>query len=426
MGTIMRILSGKSPTADVRDEAATTLEAQTGPSDDLRPRVYDDIQSWILFERSEGPQYVVGSLTADRYVAVPENRLDTTMALIHLFDGRHSLSEIRSYAREQLGQDANVKQLYELLSEAGLVVDPPPAHIAQGEFKELSIKLLEFGIDGLGRLKPIINVVFVPIVWISAILIVAGLASAPGDLLFAERSFQISSSYILGFLALNLAMMTASLLHEFAHCLVSIKLGLLPRKFAAVLYLGFSLFFYVEIPGIYTLKPKDRIKIWLSGSWMNLTIAGVVFLLLRLVSFSKLVDQFLLKIAIANLMMIIGNLSPLMPTDGYFVVSTLLKTWNLRTNAWQLLKSLVKGRMHTRHGWLVWVYLALAGGVIARAMVFQIQWIFGILKESTRNFSLIGRFLIILAFVLLGLLSRFFTVFVKQVFKKRSANQSVD
>src|SRR5512147_1612946 len=80
--------------------------------DEICPRVSRDIQAWVLFEKAEGNQYVVGSLSLDRYISVPANRLAATMALIHLFDGQHSLQSLKEYTRDQLNLDADVERFY--------------------------------------------------------------------------------------------------------------------------------------------------------------------------------------------------------------------------------------------------------------------------------------------------------------------------
>ncbi|OIO91568.1 MAG: hypothetical protein AUK03_10920 [Anaerolineae bacterium CG2_30_64_16] len=400
----------------------SVAQAPVASLDDVRPRAYADIQSWVLFEKPGGNQYVIGSLTADRYITVPENRFKTTLVLARQFDGRQSLAEIRDYARRELRQDVAVQQLYTSLSEAGLIVDPPPSRITQGEFKQLSIRLLQVNLISLSRLRPLVNLLFRPAIWLSLVVILAGLLTTPLDVLFAPRALQIGSSYALGFVILGLSMTLSSLCHELAHCLVGLRLGLTPRKFAIALYLGVYLFFYVEITGVYTLKPRDRIKLWLAGSWINATIAGAILLVRQLGFVSELADQFLLKIAFANLFMILNNLWPLMPTDGYFIMCTLLKVWNVRSNAWQMLKNLVRGQRQNRYGWFLWIYVIIAVALIVQGLVFQIRWLVGAVQElPLKVVSVEGRVFIVAGAVLLMLAMRVLPRLLKRVVQRRAA-----
>lgn len=77
---------------------------------------------------------------------------------------------------------------------------------------------------------------------------------------------------------------------------------------------------------------------------------------------------------VANLMIIIFNLSPLMVTDSYFILSTLFKTPNVRTNAFQEFKKWVRREEHHFRGFLI-IYFAFSLAMIVYCIDLLFRWL---------------------------------------------------
>ena len=146
--------------------------------------------------------------------------------------------------------------------------------------------------------------------------------------------------------------------------------------------MGFIPYFYTEIAGLYTLKPGNRIKIWAAGCYANVCLGYVGLIVYRVAvsHLSPVVGQILLKIALSNFFMILGNLSPLMPTDGYFILSTLLKQVNVRTNAFQEFVKWVSGKAN-RFGGITLVYFLATAVIITSGFIIQAKWFIGMFRE---------------------------------------------
>jgi hypothetical protein len=69
-----------------------------------------------------------------------------------------------------------------------------------------------------------------------------------------------------------------------------------------------------------------------------------------------------------NWLMIVLNLLPLLPTDGYFLLTTLAKDSNIRVRAWKFLRSPFRSGQE-RTPWFVLMYLA---GTLA--LLFSTVW----------------------------------------------------
>ena len=116
-------------------------------------------------------------------------------------------------------------------------------------------------------------------------------------------------------------------IHELAYAIVEYRYGLKPREIVFALYLG-SPIFYVKVPGILGLSHMKRIYVWAAGIYMNFVLASLSIVLMQ---FSRGgLYKLLIIICTTNISLVLGNLSPLLPLDGYFILTTLIKKPNLR------------------------------------------------------------------------------------------------
>lgn len=346
------------------------------------PRVVPNIKAWLLFEKKEGNLWAIGSVEQDKFVSVPETKVAHISEIVASFDGQHSIDAIQNDYAEKHHQQIDVAKIYHLFSSANLIADPKPLHVFRGEFKRFAVDLLDINIRSFfEKYQPTIRRFFRPLMLITLLLIVAGIAVTRFDQITAADVFTVRNSFLLGYIVLSLSGPFLTLAHELSHAITASYYGASPRHIKVALYFGLPVF-YTDIAGIYTLKPNNRIKIWLAGSYINLVIGCAMLLLYRLLApgFQPEVGQIMIKIAVGALLSIIGNFSPLTPTDGYFIVSTLLKQANIRTRAFQEFFKLLRGENNKLRGFLL-IYFLTGGTVIVGGLVLQLWWLYGMLKE---------------------------------------------
>lgn len=348
----------------------------------LCPQVVDDLQTWLLYDKKKESIYCIGSLSQDKYIEVPASKLALTQEIISLFDGEHSLDEIQRLYYEDKHLDVNIKQLYTLLFNAGLLKYPRPERVTESEFKRLSLPLIAVNLDRFYQfLSRFNNKTITYLVVVSSLaVILASLWVFPRDLLQSGRYYQFANSYSVGFAIMIIGLLFAIILHELSHGWVATWYGLNPKQLRVGLYLGFMMFFYVEIRGIYTIKPANRIKIWLAGPYTNLFL-GCFFLLIRQLTMGTgWYGDLLLKLALSNFMMVTANLFPFAPTDGYFIISTLAKVTNLRTNAFNGFMNLLL-RREAKLSLPIAAYLVVSMYVILNALLMQIRWLWKMIQR---------------------------------------------
>ncbi|MBU1181146.1 MAG: hypothetical protein KKF00_03070 [Proteobacteria bacterium] len=348
----------------------------------LKPVAVADIGHWVLFERKQGTMYCVGSLSVDKYITVPADKLTLVMETIDLMDGCHSIGEIQTYHRQKYAKEMDVVQFYNLLQRAALILDPPPdpEQVSKSEFLRLSTRLISVDLEWFFRLaRPLILVLRYPLLLITAVIIMGGISIFPVNALFSPNSYQLLNSYSIGLVAMLVGVSVAVFLHEFSHSIVAVWYGLTPRSLKVVLYLGFSMFFFVQIPGIYTLKPGQRIKIWLAGVYAN-AFLGCLLLLVRQFASPGSQQDLLMNLALSNFILVAGNLYPFVPTDGYFLLTTILKIPNLRSDAFEVIRSAVSGG-NIRIRLSVVAYLIVSLTIIIKFIIMQGYWLARMMRE---------------------------------------------
>lgn len=140
------------------------------------------------------------------------------------------------------------------------------------------------------------------------------------------------------FIAYVTALIVAITIHEFAHAWTANKLGdptardmgrisfnpLAHLDFMGTIFLllaGFGWGKPVQINADNLKNPKfDEVLISLAGPISNLLLAIVLGLLLRFISISPLISNFVIIIIIINLTLMVFNLLPIPPLDGSHIL----------------------------------------------------------------------------------------------------------
>ena len=296
----------------------------------LRPALAGEVGAWELFPGT----YVVGIKERDRYIQVPGEKLAPLMSALSQMDGRRTLAEI-SVALGASGWSMDMEALYHKVASAGLVEGIP----FRGEMTRLALKLAEFRIEPIFRRTSWIRRLYSFAVWLPPIALAGALFTilyfgthaphlALGAMFWRPRGTE-------QWIAVAAGVILSLLFHEGAHAITAVRYGLTPSRIRVLAYLAVIPYLLLSIPGLYTVPPRTRLKVWIAGPLGSLTAACMAQIGLAFVGETGVTHQWLTTLAQVNLLIAIWNLFPLLPTDGYFILCTLLRAHNLRLRGWR-------------------------------------------------------------------------------------------
>lgn len=169
--------------------------------------------------------------------------------------------------------------------------------------------------------------------------------------------------------------------HEFGHAYVSTKLGdptpklqgrvtinplahIDPVGMVCLLFCGFGWGIPVQInPSYYKNRRRDEILVGFAGVAMNLILAIVFSLLVRVAitvfqstqsETASIIYQILLNVVMINVVLMVFNLLPVPPLDGFGIVTNL---FNLQKYSWY--------DKYYQYGYFILIFLVLLGVVSA-------------------------------------------------------------
>jgi Zn-dependent protease len=143
-----------------------------------------------------------------------------------------------------------------------------------------------------------------------------------------------------------------------------------PRKFEVGFYLGFLPTFFLRVGGLYTLPPWRRVAVWAAGSAGNFVLATGAAVAM---TYGFGMESFWARVLWLNVMLGLFNLVPFLPTDGYFIASTLTRSPNLRRRAWASLRSFREGG--ERPSFMLWVYVGGTSVIVMALFLSRMIWI---------------------------------------------------
>ena len=379
------------------------------------PRAVEDVRAFVLYEYKDRPTvYAIGSIDRDRFIEVDETRKDVILYAISLMDGKRSFEDIDKRISVDKGVIIKTEELYNTLKKADLLFEQGSQGVIKSEFETLGLKVFEISLKGLKKLFRSLSVLTVPLYLLTllVLLFAAFFAAFNYSSITVGSLFGFTDSYLKNIIITILIMFFSILCHEFSHAIVASKYGIIPRKLTLSLYLYISPIVYIKLPGLYTIKPRERILVWGSGITTNMLFAciGLVFtVLLKKHGVSESIISIVNRFWYINGVLAIVNMCPLMPLDGYFMLATTLKIPNLRRGAFKALKTSVGSkRIRFSVGQFLYFVLSilLMGMVVGKEILSMIS-IFvyntkdGVLSAfwSIRQYALFGILIIILATV---------------------------
>ena len=352
------------------------------------PQVVEDIKSWLLFP----DVYVIGSLNLDRYISVPAAKVAVVQETVALFDGTRSLAEISNLLISR-GQRVDVSGLHARLAEAGLLIGSRPTK----EVTRFGIELFEIPMARVLALcrRPVTR-------FFRVLVSVSGLAIAAAALIVAsgieKPQGQMAPHTLATYSLFGTALFVSMMLHEFSHALAALHHGLVPTKLRVNAYLVIIPVFLLVIPGLYTISPAKRIQVWLAGIWGSLTVGSLALLAAEGIAMPPVYADLLTKLALANGVIAAWNLFPFLPTDGYFVATTLLRRANVRDKAWRALTNW-RQSFSTTPGWIV-VYGLISAFVMLTLVLWNAAALAVLIRGSVSGQVLTGLMAVLVAAVL--------------------------
>lgn len=133
------------------------------------------------------------------------------------------------------------------------------------------------------------------------------------------------------------------IIHEFGHLFMAAHYRVKFDSLNIRLKFGVMPAFYVKYENIYETAIKKRVRILAGGIYMNLFIAVLFWII-----YSITENRVFIIIYLLNLYDVVGNLSPLSNSDGYYMFSVLLGLEGFRWKIVRNLSSFLRGEKNWR------------------------------------------------------------------------------
>jgi len=302
----------------------------------IYPEIISDIRCEVLFERKNNTTYCIGNAQIDNYIFVNEQQKKAILTSLKYMDGTNSLEDIQKILLSHHYLKIDTYKIYNLCKKNGFIKSE---NLNEGfvkpktGFNELDIFMVNVFSIGIGKLDRIIIFLSERLRFIVFAMLVITVISI--GMLLGNRDNQITEVNWINMLSninaiyFYIILSTISiLLHEFSHVIVSYRYGIKPQTLTFALYAYVTPMIYVRLKGVYFIESMKRISIWISGSAMNFFLALICFVAINY-SDGYLCLFFMTGVTV-NLVLGISSLIPLVTSDGYYILSTLLKTPNLR------------------------------------------------------------------------------------------------
>lgn len=296
-----------------------TAQPRARAAEVATPSVLDRAEGVELLGDVHGSGYKQGAALVRRADGQMVHVGRLMFAMLEAVDGRRSLDEVAAAMSDRLGrnvQPEHAKRLAEKLAQQGLLAGTeqhaPPR---RNPLLSLRWKFLISDPKVTARVAAPFTFLFSPFVIVP---VVAGFVGVFWFVLLdkgvASATSQAFRSPGLLLLVLALGFVSAAF-HEIGHAAACRYGGASPGGMGMGLYLVWPAF-YTDVTDAYRLPRRDRLRVDLGGIYFNAIVAVVT----TGVWLAWHVDALLLLVALQMLMMV-KNLSPVIRSDGYHVLS---------------------------------------------------------------------------------------------------------
>lgn len=337
---------------------------------DFTPRLISGIGRWELFPGI----WIIGNAELDRYIRVPYESVEPVWRVIQYCDGHRSLSGISGMILAD-GGNLDVAVVFRKLADAGLVSGSKYV----SDFNRAAVTWFEARIAGwfpAWRGWALLSHVLTAAIFLSVMAAGAIWLTTPAVAVgtWNPSNWEFAAAALSGFLV-------SILVHEAAHAFAACGEGLTPSRVRLSGYLGVIPYVVLSIPGIYTIRPAGRLRIWLAGPLASLSLASCSYLTSGLQALPVPARVWMDHMSLANVGLAVLNCCPLLPTDGYFVASTLLRQANWRIRSWHELSGCIRQRRKPQT-----LLLLYAAGSIAALGLLTVQCMNHILTMMHHSF----------------------------------------
>lgn len=347
---------------------------------DYCPQILEDVEITVLFQNKNGSSYSMGSKSCDRYIQLNDGNKKAVEIAINHMDGKTTIEEIHESMINIYHLNLDVIKLCEWLGKAGLLKNPPEdVSLEKQEMDYLSITIKKWKLDRFFDVFSFLGEKHgLQLLLSSIVIILVGMTIALMNWreFITLKNYELNNSLFFGIGWMLVVFVVSIGLHEIGHAVVGYHFGLKPKELVFALYVGTPMF-YVKIPGIYTLQPKKRVYVWSVGVYVNLVIASICMILMQLMDGD--IKNLLLIGVTTNLSLVVANLSPLLPLDGYFILSTLLQKPNLRKGSFSQFKNWFLGRENRFEGLYI-VYFLLSVSFYSLVIFCELRKIINIVS----------------------------------------------
>lgn len=292
------------------------------------------------------PSFVLMKESTGEYYEVDEE----TNAIWSLTDGRRSVKEIQEEVAK-MGISLTEKEVRDALlslAEEGTLESTEPEleqkRVEAVSAFQLDIRLIRDTSKSLANLFRITRKLIRKeelIVAIGVVILGAVLFAGTFVQIFSNTSiFDLEGSALIGLLFYQLLVLSpVYAIHELSHAAACDYVGARPRELGTGLYY-LAPFFYVDTSDSWRLPRRARIMISIAGPMAEMVIA----------SFLTFLSYFIAPGFGRNLLLIsaflcfygsLVNLSPIMETDGYYILTDLVNIPNLRDESLGYLKRVI-------------------------------------------------------------------------------------
>jgi putative peptide zinc metalloprotease protein len=354
------------------------------------PRLDPDVRAWPYFSRRSGDEgwYSIGSLRREKFILIPGKRLPVVQAVLDALDGSRPEEAIAAEIAARQKVRFDVAAFCGKLEGAGLLSASGKTPGRLEEIGKYSFDLGRAGVPLLLRafravaryvpLRVLVAACGVPIIAALATIVALAGRHEPRASLHALISIQLAWS-------LPIVAICSLVLHEAAHLLVAAYCGLTNGRVRGQIYTVIPQV-SLKLAGFCTLSPRKRLAIWSAGVYANLTAAAVALLAIAWgpAGWSGTVGSGVThNIVAVNWLLVVMNLFPFLPTDGYYMLMTLLRKVNVRTQAIAVMGLLLNWR-RARPSIVVVVYVAASLVLLGTALYSSVRnTIHGALAHDT-------------------------------------------
>lgn len=306
-----------------RKNAKTTIAAAADST--FKPILIDDLQVKLLKEDERGKMYILRNPNNAHYVKMHESVLD----ILKIFDGKKSIEDISQVIKDAK-VPVDVHELVKLLAEEGFIKNiNPPERKERGDIFSFKIKLFTMTGRHMAFLKR-----FFFFVRSQAFKIFYAAFCAVGFCLFIYNFSEIFSvivslmspeSPLLPLFISSTMFYLIEFAHEFAHAVSYYHYGGKSSEIGIEFHFLIP-FFYTSTPDATWMEIRKQIIIFIAGPMTSLFFAEVftlLFIFEPTLQYIWAAHSFFWHIST------LITLSPIIRTDGYFMVQAVTKFPNL-------------------------------------------------------------------------------------------------